>query len=165
MPVFISYRHTDRDRAMEINQLLKNAQIKTYLDVMDLESQTTDDITSVITRNVQASTHLIAVISRTTSQSWWVPFEIGEATICGCRISSFQTSYENLPQYLEHWPKMKHERDLAMFIEEYRQSTKKSRVMGMEDYSAESSSQRIDEARESAEHFHKRFKTRLARGW
>ena len=45
MPVFISYRHTDRAHAMAINSRLIQANIKTYLDVLDPESQTTDDIT------------------------------------------------------------------------------------------------------------------------
>jgi hypothetical protein len=38
MPVFISYRHTDRVQAMAINARLKQANIKTYLDVLDAES-------------------------------------------------------------------------------------------------------------------------------
>ena len=52
MPVFISYRHMDRAYAMAINSRLIGANIKTYLDVLDLESQTTDDITGVITSNI-----------------------------------------------------------------------------------------------------------------
>lgn len=57
MPVFISYRHTDRVQAMAINARLKLANIKTYLDVLDTESQQTDDITAVITRNITECTH------------------------------------------------------------------------------------------------------------
>jgi hypothetical protein len=45
MPVFISYRHSDRSHAIAISTRLKQANIKTYLDVLDPESQTTDDIT------------------------------------------------------------------------------------------------------------------------
>ena len=49
MPVFISYRHKDREVAFGIDFLLKRNGIKTYLDVLDGESQTTDQITDVIT--------------------------------------------------------------------------------------------------------------------
>jgi MTH538 TIR-like domain (DUF1863). len=90
MPVFISYRHSDRPHAIAINTRLIQANIKTYFDVLDPESQTTDDITGVITRNITACTHLLAVISENTAQSWWVPFEIGEATISNRRICSYQ---------------------------------------------------------------------------
>ncbi|PTT60867.1 molecular chaperone Tir, partial [Pseudomonas sp. HMWF007] len=86
MPVFISYRHTDRDQAIEINSRLKKANINTYLDVLDAESQSTEDITAVITRNITQCTHLLAVVSERTALSWWVPFEIGEATISNRRI-------------------------------------------------------------------------------
>lgn len=64
MPVFISYRHIDRPQAMAINAQLMQANIKTYLDVLDPESQTTDDITGVITRNITECTHLLAVVSK-----------------------------------------------------------------------------------------------------
>ena len=51
MPVFISYRHTDRDHAFKIDQRLKVAGIKTYLDVLDEESrQGADEITDIITK-------------------------------------------------------------------------------------------------------------------
>ncbi len=69
MPVFISYRHMDRAYAVNINTRLMQANIKTYLDVLDAESQTTDDITGVITRNISECTHLLAVVSEKTALS------------------------------------------------------------------------------------------------
>lgn len=62
MPVFISYRHTDRSHAIAISTRLIRANIKTYFDVLDPESQTTDDITGVITRNITECTHLLAIV-------------------------------------------------------------------------------------------------------
>jgi hypothetical protein len=50
---------------MNINSRLMQANIRTYLDVLDPESQTTDDITGVITRNISECTHLLAVVSET----------------------------------------------------------------------------------------------------
>lgn len=89
MPVFISYRHLDREKAVEIANKLRANDINYYLDVIDEESKSTDDITSVITKNIKKSTHLLAVISPNTNGSWWVPFEIGEATISNRRICSY----------------------------------------------------------------------------
>ncbi|WP_337120035.1 toll/interleukin-1 receptor domain-containing protein, partial [Staphylococcus aureus] len=85
MSVFISYKHLDRNLALQIDERLKINGIKTYLDVLDAESQSTESITTVITKNIAMCTHLIAVVSKETATSWWVPFEIGEATISAKR--------------------------------------------------------------------------------
>ena len=132
MPVFISYRHMDRAYAMAINSRLIQANIKTYLDVLDLESQTTDDITGVITRNITECTHLLAVVSEKTALSWWVPFEIGEATISNRRICSFRTGPAELPLYLDKWPKLSTESDLDFFIDAYREEVSSKRSMSLD---------------------------------
>jgi len=63
MPVFISYRHTDRDHAFKIDQRLKVAGIKTYLDVLDEESrQGADEITDIITKRMSECTHLLGKV-------------------------------------------------------------------------------------------------------
>lgn len=126
MTVFISYRHSDRAEATQINSMLKHAGINTYMDVLDPESQTTENITEVITKNIARSSHLIAVISKQTAQSWWVPFEIGEATISAIRIASFRTGYSELPEFLEMWPQMNSARHLDMFIEEYKKEQREA---------------------------------------
>lgn len=124
MPVFISYRHKDREVAFGIDFLLKRNGIKTYLDVLDGESQTTDEITDVITDRMKESTHLIAVVSENTGGSWWVPFEIGEATIIDNRIATFQVGYNVvLPDYLKKWPKMTSYEHLSIFIRAYKADT------------------------------------------
>ena len=120
MPVFISYRHTDSQKANQIYTRLTRNGIKAYLDQMDKASRTTDDITEVITTNIKICSHLIAVVSNSTSQSWWVPFEIGEATITDRRIATFQTGYTSLPEYLKKWPVMTVDSHLDMFIREYK---------------------------------------------
>lgn len=122
MPVFISYQHADRDEAILINQFLKECDIECYLDVLDVESRTasSEEITNIITENVKKSTHLIAVTSKNTDASWWVPFEIGEATIVDCRIATYRKEETTLPEYLEQWPAMKNRRDLVKFVEAYR---------------------------------------------
>lgn len=161
MPVFISYRHSDRPLAIAINTRLKQANIKTYLDVLDPESQTTDDITGVITRNITECTHLLAVVSERTAHSWWVPFEIGEATISNRRICSFKTGPAELPLYLDKWPKLSTDKDLDFFIDAYREevATKRSMTLGSINESLYSTYKR------NAELFHDQLKNRIRRGF
>lgn len=161
MPVFISYRHIDRLHAVAINNRLKQANIKTYLDVLDPESQTTDDITGVITRNITECTHLLAVVSERTALSWWVPFEIGEATISNRRICSFKTGPAELPLYLDKWPKLSTDRDLDFFIDAYREEVTNKRSV-MLDSMSESMKGTY---KRNAEQFHDQLKGRIRRGF
>lgn len=162
MPVFISYRHMDRPQAMAINAQLMQANIKTYLDVLDPESQTTDDITGVITRNITECTHLLAVVSEKTALSWWVPFEIGEATISNRRICSFRTGPAKLPEYLDKWPKLSTASDLNFFIDAYREEVSSKRSMTL-DSSNESFSGTYK--KRNADLFHEQLKNRIRRGF
>ena len=161
MPVFISYRHMDRMQAMAINSRLKQANIKTYLDVLDPESQTTDDITGVITRNITECTHLLAVVSERTASSWWVPFEIGEATISNRRICSFKTGPAELPLYLDKWPKLSTDKDLDFFIDAYREEVTNKRSV-MLDSMSESMKGTY---KRNAEQLHDQLKGRIRRGF
>jgi hypothetical protein len=161
MPVFISYRHSDRAHAMAINTRLTQANIKTYLDVLDAESQTTEDITTVITRNITECTHLMAVVSEQTAQSWWVPFEIGEATISNRRICSYKIGPSALPLYLDKWPKLSGENDINFFIDAYREELLSKRSMGLESFSESVRGT----YRRDAELFHDQLKNRIRRGF
>lgn len=163
MPVFISYRHMDRAYAISINTRLIQANIKTYLDVLDAESQTTDDITGVITRNISECTHLLAVVSEKTALSWWVPFEIGEATITNRRICSFKTGPTELPLYLDKWPKLSSERDIEFFIVAYRNELTVKRSMSLESVTGSESVRSVN--RTNADRFHTDLKSRIIRGF
>jgi hypothetical protein len=161
MPVFISYRHSDRPHAIAINSRLNQANIKTYLDVLDPESQTTEDITGVITRNITECTHLLAVVSERTAHSWWVPFEIGEATISNRRICSFKTGPAELPLYLDKWPKLSIDKDLDFFIDAYREEVATKRSMTLDSISESL----YGTYKRNAELFHDQLKNRIRRGF
>ena len=163
MPVFISYRHMDRAYAININTRLMQANIKTYHDVLDAESQTPDDITGVITRNISESTSLLAVVSEKTALSWWVPFEIGEATITNRRICSFKTGPTELPLYLDKWPKLSSDRDIEFFIDAYRNELTLKRSMSMESVTGSESTRSVN--RTNADRFHTDLKSRIIRGF
>jgi hypothetical protein len=156
MSVFISYKHVDRDLAMRINNRLKLEGIKTYLDVLDNESQSTENITAVITKNIAECTHLIAVVSHQTASSWWVPFEIGEATISAKRIASYQAGYNKLPEYLDMWPQMDSMQHLSLFIAEYKGEVK---------IASESKNIYGSVGTRSASDFHSNLKTKIRRGY
>lgn len=169
MPVFISYRHTDRVKALDVYQQLEDNGILCYLDVIDEESKTTTDITDVITKNIKRCTHLLAIISSNTSGSWWVPFEIGEATVLNRRICSyafrendslsryFMSSYNNiLPEYLQKWPVLLSSSDIDKFIQQYKLDKKYSFVMeNFRDFRDESLT------KSGADSFHKTLKNIL----
>jgi len=123
MPVFISYTSADRSTALMIDAALKRNSISTYLDVLDAESNSTDNITEVITKNIVSCSHMIALVSDRTKSSWWVPFEIGEATISDRRIASFKVGDSTLPEYLSKWPIMTKDRHLQDFIRFYHGDT------------------------------------------
>lgn len=167
MPVFISYRHTDRVKAHDVYNKLTDSGIHCYLDVIDEESKNTSDITDVITKNIKRCTHLLAIISQNTNGSWWVPFEIGEATVLNRRICSYafqdnHTSlsryylslYSNiLPEYLQKWPVLLSNLDLDKFIEQYYSDTKYTVAMeSFRDFRDESMT------KSGADLFHKRLK-------
>lgn len=165
MPVFISYRHTDRQLAISIDQKLKSEGIKTYLDVLDEESLlSTEDITNIITRRMKECTHLLAIISDDTSKSWWVPFEIGEATFAENRIATFQKDIDDdkLPIYLKKWPKMKMLSHIEYFILSYKNDMKYT--PSMESVSANDGYKKMYESRgytTTADQFHKALKRSL----
>ncbi|MEB2856293.1 molecular chaperone Tir [Pseudomonas atacamensis] len=136
MPVFISYRHMDRAHAIAINTRLTQAKIRTYLDVLDPESQK-------------------------TAQSWWVPFEIGEATISNRRICTFKTGPAQLPIYLDKWPKLSTASDLDFFIDAYRDEVSNQRSITLDSFSDS-----VKGAyKRDAEMFHEQLKNRIRRGF
>jgi hypothetical protein len=159
MSVFISYKHLDRDLAMQINNRLKLEDIDTYLDVLDPESQSTENITTVITKNIALCTHLIAIVSKETATSWWVPFEIGEATISVKRIASYRSGYSSLPEYLEMWPKMDTMQHLEFFIAEYKSERQRAT------YNRNIFESVGSVGTKSASDFHNNLKTKIRRGY
>jgi hypothetical protein len=162
MPVFISYRHTDRPTARVIQQRLTDKGIKTYLDVLDVESAQTENITATISKNILLATHLIAVMSNDTAKSWWVPFEIGEATITNRRIASYRTGALRLPEYLEMWPQMTEMSHLDHFIKDYLSQKSEPQMRALyESLESRSSSSPITVDARGAQEFHARLKAQL----
>jgi len=105
MSIFISHKKEDEVVAKQIVSTLKTHGIETYLDVLDPDLVDKTDITKKILKGLHECSHLLAIISTVTSESWWVPFEIGVATEGDKRIVTYSTvSILSLPDYLKMWP-------------------------------------------------------------
>jgi hypothetical protein len=123
MPVFISYHRPDELRARSIYLYLTAQDVPAYLDVLDPELQGSEAVTQHILDALRRCTHLLALISNTTVNSWWVPFEIGVATESDRRISSFDKASVALPEYLRIWPILRNDDDLAKYVRRYKQDS------------------------------------------
>ncbi|MEX8499092.1 toll/interleukin-1 receptor domain-containing protein [Leptothrix ochracea] len=121
MPVFLSHKREDSEATLRIASYLRNAGITCYVDVLDPSIKSTDDLTSLLRDRIHKCTHLMAVVSSYTTQSWWVPFEIGIGTEIDRRITSYQLSSVALPDFLTKWPILHNESDLGYFVALYRQ--------------------------------------------
>jgi len=119
--VFISYHRPDEGRAVLINLYLTRNGVQTYLDVLDPALQSSEAVTQKILSALGKCTHLLGLISNTTANSWWVPFEIGVATDSERRISSYDIAGVSLPDYLRIWPVLRNEDDLAKYVKRYKQ--------------------------------------------
>jgi hypothetical protein len=163
MPVFITYRHIDRPHAILIHNRLMQANIRTCLEVLDPESQTTDDISGLITRNVGENSHLLALVSDKSALAWWVPFQLGEATICNRRICTFKTGASELPDYLGKWPRLAKIADIDFFIDAYRNEQTLRRSINLD---TDTRNEWLHTSNKTnAERFHNELKARIRRGF
>lgn len=129
--MFISHKSEDADVAMWIHSWLGSFGVDTYIDKLDSLVGTAkgEDLGDYFRQQLQRCTHLMAVISGKTRESWWVPFEIGIATERGYPFSTFADqgdgyrkypqlygrSYD-IPEYLRKWPYLQTESDLANYV-------------------------------------------------
>lgn len=160
MPVFISHKDSDSVPAVSISRFLTSRGVTNYVDVLDKSTQSTNDITDLITRRIGECTHLIAVMSTETSKSWWVPFEVGEATFGLRRISSYDlgVGYQ-FPDYLRKWPVMKKEKDLELFVQAYKSDGSSPSVLN--EALRDSTRRRTY----NPDEFHRQLKANIQRGW
>jgi len=154
MPVFISHRTADDDKAQIIaNHLFNQHRIKCYLDHFDPHAYTTRRITDLLMKKIHDCTHLMALITDSTTGSWWVPFEIGVARESDRRISSFDKSTIKLPEYLTEWPVLNSQRDLDEFAELYHKDKTAKPII--EKYSS------YQRTISTADEFHSQLKAKL----
>lgn len=107
--VFLSHKKEDKKAAIAIGQYLMDVVgVNIYLDINDPELQeaTREEndrkIVESIKKGLNASTHLLCLISESTKLSWWVPYEIGLADAKEKNIASIKLKgIEEIPSYLK----------------------------------------------------------------
>jgi len=106
--IFISHISVDKYQAKKIGDYLINAGFDIYLDINDGRLQTAVNnndplvITECIQKGIDASSHILCLITDSTNRSWWVPFEIGYGKKGLKQIASIIfKDVDYLPEYLK----------------------------------------------------------------
>lgn len=117
MKVFISHKKQDSNTALLIQSAFKRYGAETYLDVLDTSiSGGGRVLTEHIKDELNTCTDIIVVISDLTKTSWWVPFEIGMSAQIDMPTANYLTSDEELPSYLDYWPRLTSISDIATYV-------------------------------------------------
>ena len=112
--VFLSHQKSDSQLAAQIAARLKyQHQIESYLDVIDpYVGGPVETLADHIRVEMGRCTQLLAVVSRATSQSQWVPWEIGVATEKDYPLATYSGDNQIPPEFLRKWPYLRSDRDL-----------------------------------------------------
>ena len=143
--IFLSHRSVDKDACRKIAQYLENIGVYYYLDEEDIELQNADraeqhqKVTECIQKGIEKSTHMMCILSKTSLESVWIPFEIGYAysilQVMKNNNLSILTledlSESTLPAYLEIATPIKGEKSFINYIEALTKKTKYSPSMMM----------------------------------
>ena len=126
--VFVSHKSEDTSIAKEVAETIARCGLTVYLDTWDPNvdgdgPELVDYIQSVI----ECCNSLIAVVSRSTARSWWVPLEIGIAITNNLYLGTFLVSSlypkRDFPSYLWKWPVLRDMDDLEDWCEERDRAT------------------------------------------
>lgn len=91
--VFISHRSTDKPFASALAEEIMRWGFNVWLDQDDPATQAAaargDDeaLALAIEAGIRASTHLLALLTKDTRGSWWVPYEVGQARALDCQFA------------------------------------------------------------------------------
>ncbi len=107
--VFLSYLSVDKEIAVKIGDYIsENGDIDIYLDVHDKRLQSSVDkqdfreITKWIDKGLSYSTHMMCLVNKEISSSWWLPYEMGFAKKSGRKISALiLKGNSHIPDYLK----------------------------------------------------------------
>jgi hypothetical protein len=125
--VFISHRLTDKLYAWATAQYFETIGLYYYFDENDQVLQDVvragkdgdAAIVAAIDHGLQHSTHLLAILSKRTMGSWWVPYEIGAARVMGQDIRHLllpSITPLMVPEYLRIYPELWSAKDLFGWV-------------------------------------------------
>jgi hypothetical protein len=119
MKVFLSHQQADSVLADQIAQrLLLTHSIQSYLDVIDPYLGGGDTLADHVRTEMGKCTQLLAVVSRATQHSQWVPWEIGVATEKDFPLATYSSDSSLPPEFLRKWPYLRSTADLDAYARE-----------------------------------------------
>lgn len=155
MRVFISHQHADSTLAAQLAARLRVVhQIESYVDVIDPTIARGEDLANHIRSRMSGCTQLLAVISYSTRESQWVPWEIGVATEKDFPLATFSSTHSKPPEFLQKWPYLRTQDEL----DQYARASKSSRMI-FESYKSLKSE--AEARREGANSFYRALRTSL----
>ena len=101
--VFVSHKSNDTPIAVDVVRAIQSQGLSAWVDVADPTVQDGPDLADHIARVLSRSFSLLAVVTRNTQGSWWVPFEVGIAFDMQKYLASFGDKALN-PTFLAKWP-------------------------------------------------------------
>lgn len=122
--IFISHKYEDLNAAREVAEYIIDYGIDVYLDDHDLKLQkavkanNSEGIVSCIEDGLNASTHILVLVTENTRKSWWVPYETGYAKRGDKGIASLLLKEaDEFPDYLKIETKLEGFGDLTNYLE------------------------------------------------
>ena len=127
MKVFISHQKKDREQAKLIAAYLEKAGISVYFDEYDralqsaVEKNDSKAIVNAIKKGVHTSTHMLAIVSKNTLSSEWVPFEVGYGydKVDLAILTLKNITNEELPEYAKVVTIIRDIYDINKFVEKH----------------------------------------------
>ena len=129
--VFVSHKSDDKEQAEKVAIKIAECGLTAYLDIWDPNVDGDGpELVDYIDTVIGCCNGLIAVLSRNTVSSWWVPLEIGIAITKKLHLGSFLvptrpytilTSHDvkrHFPSYLWKWPVLRNMTDLEDWCKE-----------------------------------------------
>ena len=116
---FISHQSSDRVTAERVATALSNHGYPCYVDTLDPDVDGDSPyLESYLRQIIGRCLGLMAMVSRATKTSWWVPLEIGVALEKGKHIATYLVASEDLPSYLWQWPMLRSDQDAISWAQD-----------------------------------------------
>ena len=117
MKVFISHKDVDSAQALLLKKEFQSLGVDAYLDVLDSSIKNGGkSLTEHIKSQLNNCTDIIVLMSESTNESWWVPFEIGMSAQIDMPTATFMKENIVLPSYLSYWPRLRKIEDIAKYV-------------------------------------------------
>lgn len=157
--VFISHKREDEVIAKAVAKRLYTLGFGYYLDVVDVHLGLDGvDLANYLRGKLSECDALLAVVSESTKNSQWVPWEIGVATEKNYPLSTYLSDQSQIPEFLRKWPVLRSLDDVSQFVFIGELTDDKLDAV---DKSVERLADRQDRRRNIVAQFHRELRTKL----